>query len=152
MLASALNQHYPWKSDLRLYDLLAGLSVRTHQADSMASLVTAATTLKARLREINASQRPYEHGPVMTFLYRVSGNPIPAPRARKVPHPKKGKPATSTSRALHTRYLEDQIAARIEKWQDGDSSWHKRWSDPTKKVRWSWSSKAPEDPGFVEIS
>jgi hypothetical protein len=135
------------KTGMRLYDLLAGLTVRFHRTEDRSALVR---VLRDELSLMQSFERKIEQpgvGIVLSWLYRLSNNEQRAEPATIIkPVRKHEHHKTSTSvpyKGLahahlgHNDYLKAVVEDRITKWQNQKSGWYQRWSDTKKPVKWA---------------
>jgi hypothetical protein len=152
------------KTGMRLFDLLAGLTVRFNLRDERDALIR---VLQAELTRVRTLEQMAGHwinstGPVpagqnnevpragraLVFLYQLSGNGSPAAepqnqrrtRRHHEPHhmTRQEKYKGSVHAQLgHNEFLRAVVEDRIEKWQETDSRWYGRWSNRKTPVKWA---------------
>lgn len=96
--------------DFRLYDLLAGLSVRYNLPYYLNELREILETF-AKDGLIRRSKARKHRSPLLQFSQKIKKN-------------------------LDKHVSEIAISSRLSKWQDSNSKWHKKWTDKSKEIIW----------------
>ncbi|MGJ5819523.1 hypothetical protein [Paludibaculum fermentans] len=129
------------QSGMRLYDLLAGLSIRYQDAESLNQLTHILQSEISKLQNFlnrsehlpnraePATNRYLDFALSLTGLERLfnSGSKSTSPKATQRPRVKQRKADLSGVPANHEAYLLTELQSRLGKWSQSKSDWSLRW-------------------------
>jgi hypothetical protein len=143
------------RTSMRLFDLLAGISVRYNHPQYLVRLIAIANREVARVRLL---ERPPDFKTsFFEFVSWLASDEVPAASSRHRAsrhhtqhhtHPCNGDKQTRSykkhkkSEVSHAVYLASALEGRIKKWQDKNSVWYKKWADQGKPFLWACNSIA----------